>query len=97
MTGPSPGPSFFEWSRPWANLSMSTRVSARIDVSQTSGARSRREEHSAVVTHTRSLRAPGWLDKPGALRSLVVCLDSTGPFIDVFFVIFVAFVPERDP
>ena len=31
---------------------------------------------------TRSLRAPGWLDKPGALRSLDVCLDSTSPFID---------------
>ena len=30
----------------------------------------------------RSLRAPGWLDKPGALRSLDVCLDSRGPFID---------------
>src|SRR5262245_5152716 len=38
---------------------------------------------------TRSLRAPGWLDKPGALRSLDVCLDSTGPFIDVIL------VPER--
>jgi hypothetical protein len=32
---------------------------------------------------TRSLRVPGWLDKPGALRSLEVCLDSRGPFIDV--------------
>jgi hypothetical protein len=31
---------------------------------------------------TRSLRAPGWLDEPGALRSLDVCLDSRGPFID---------------
>src|SRR4030095_15377644 len=32
---------------------------------------------------TRSLRVPGWLDKPGALRSLEVCLDSRGPFIEV--------------
>lgn len=31
---------------------------------------------------TRSLRAPGWLDKPGALRSLDVCLDAKSPFID---------------
>ena len=31
---------------------------------------------------TRSLRAPGWFDEPDALRSLDVCLDSKGPFID---------------
>lgn len=37
---------------------------------------------SAVDAHTRSLRAPGWLDTPGALRSLDVCLDPKGPFID---------------
>lgn len=33
---------------------------------------------------TRSLRTPGWLGEPGVLRSLDVCLDSKGPFIDVF-------------
>jgi hypothetical protein len=31
-----------------------------------------------------SLRAPGWRDKPGALRSLVVCLDSASRFMNVF-------------
>src|SRR5688572_16219547 len=31
---------------------------------------------------TRSRRAPGWLDEPGARRSLDVCLDTKGPFID---------------
>jgi hypothetical protein len=40
-----------------------------------------REQHRRPID-TRSLRAPGWLDKPGALRSLDVCLDSRGPFID---------------
>jgi hypothetical protein len=35
----------------------------------------------------RSLRAPGWLDKPGALRSLHVCLDTTSPFINVVWLI----------
>ena len=43
------------------------------------------EEQSASSPRTRSLRAPGWLYKPAALRSLDVCLDSNGPFIDVSF------------
>ena len=33
------------------------------------------------------LRAPGWLDKPGALRSGDVCLDSRALSIDVCSVI----------
>ena len=40
------------------------------------------KEQTRRSVDTRSLRAPGWLDKPGALRSLDVCLDSRGPFID---------------
>ncbi len=40
------------------------------------------EEQTRSVGDTRSLRAPEWLDTPGALRSLDVCLDSKGPFID---------------
>ena len=48
------------------------------------------EEQSASSSpRTRSLRPPGWLYKPGALRSLDVCLDLNGPFIDVSFVFFV--------
>jgi hypothetical protein len=39
-------------------------------------------EQIRSVADTRSRRAPGWLDKPGTLRSLDVCLDSRGPFID---------------
>lgn len=41
------------------------------------------EERPLGNPTTRSLRAPGSLDKPGALRSLDVCLDSGDPFIDV--------------
>src|SRR4029453_1290997 len=40
------------------------------------------EEQTRSVGDTRLRRAPGWLDTPGALRSLDVCLDSKGPFID---------------
>src|SRR6187549_3104339 len=48
------------------------------------------EEQSASSSpRTRSLRPPGWLYKPGALRSLDVCLDLNGPFIDVSFVVLV--------
>src|SRR5262245_43465636 len=39
-------------------------------------------EHDRSAADTRSLRASGSLDKPAALRSLNVCLDSKGPFID---------------
>ena len=47
----------------------------------------RRSEHvwgnTGSQSHgTRSLRAPGPACKPGALRSLDVCLDSKSPFID---------------
>jgi hypothetical protein len=35
---------------------------------------------------TRSLRPPGWLNKPAGLRSVDVCLESKGPFIDVLTV-----------
>ena len=41
------------------------------------------DESRPRIVDTRSLRASGWLDKPAALRSLDVCLDSKGPFIDV--------------
>src|SRR5262245_39244174 len=40
-------------------------------------------ERTDRPTRTTSRRAPGWLDKPGARRSVIVCLDSEGPFIDV--------------
>jgi hypothetical protein len=42
------------------------------------------KERPTASVDTRSLRAPGWLDKPGALRSLDVCLDSRVPFIEGF-------------
>jgi hypothetical protein len=54
-----------------------------------------------TAARTRSLRAPGWLDKPGALRSLDVCLDSRAlsidalkPFLSVFSVSPVLIIPR---
>src|SRR4029453_11476663 len=70
---------------------------ARIDASQTSGARTMRgQEQWMMMRHTRSPRAydgkslrgpviahaPGVLASASAARSLDVCLDSRGPFID---------------
>lgn len=72
--------------RTWANL----RVSMREACSDKCVADVRRPDMRGLDNakndqiETRSLRAPGVAYKPGALRSLDVCLDSRGPFINVF-------------